>query len=160
MRKSGLVREHLRLLGRAVWVVLGASGLFGLLGAYEAIRSGLLLHRSPWFWFFLAAMVLLTAEVVVAHRALAERDAARADADEAQGVARGLVMEYFDSRGVRRTYRASLASGVLRIWRDHLTFAQRYSATLGHDAFEGQWQVARTPGDWQDAVKVRYRRLG
>jgi hypothetical protein len=30
----------------------------------------------------------------------------------------GLVLEYFDSRGVRRTYRVSLDDGVWRIWRD------------------------------------------
>lgn len=70
----------------------------------------------------------------------------------------GLVMEYFDSRGVRRTYRVSLEHGVLRIWRDDPTFAQRFSATLGHDSFEGRWQLARTPGDWQDDLKVTYRR--
>jgi hypothetical protein len=70
----------------------------------------------------------------------------------------GLVMEYFDSRGVRRTYGVSLEDGVLRIWRDDPTFAQRFSATLAHDAFEGQWQVARTPGDWQDDLAVTYRR--
>jgi hypothetical protein len=29
----------------------------------------------------------------------------------------GLVMEYFDSRGVRRTYGVSLDDGVLRMWR-------------------------------------------
>jgi len=29
----------------------------------------------------------------------------------------GLVMEYFDSRGVRRTYGVSLEDGVLRMWR-------------------------------------------
>ena len=72
----------------------------------------------------------------------------------------GLVLEYFDSRGVRRTYRVSLEDGVLPIWRDHPTFAQRYSARVSNDAFEGQWQVARTPGDWQDDLKVSYRRLG
>jgi hypothetical protein len=70
----------------------------------------------------------------------------------------GLVMEYFDSRGVRRTYSVSLEDGVLRIWRDDPTFAQRFSATLRHDAFEGQWQLARTPGDWQDDLRVSYRR--
>ena len=37
-------------------------------------------------------------------------------------------------------------------------FAQRYAATLGPDAFEGLWQVARTPGDWQDDLQVTYRR--
>jgi len=70
----------------------------------------------------------------------------------------GLVMEYFDSRGVRRTYGISLDDGVLRIWRDDPTFAQRFSTTLGHDGFEGVWQLARTPGDWQDDVKVIYSR--
>jgi hypothetical protein len=70
----------------------------------------------------------------------------------------GLVMEYFDSRGVRRTYGVSLDDGVLRIWRDDPKFAQRFSATLGRTSFEGRWQLARTPGDWQDDLKVSYRR--
>jgi hypothetical protein len=70
----------------------------------------------------------------------------------------GLVMEYFDSRGVRRTYGVSLEDGVLRYWRDHPEFAQRFSATLGQDSFEGLAQLARTPGDWQDDLKVTYRR--
>jgi hypothetical protein len=71
---------------------------------------------------------------------------------------RGLVMEYFDSRGVRRTYRASLDDGVLRFWRDSPGFDQRFSATLGHDSFEGLSQLARTPGDWEDDLKLTYRR--
>jgi hypothetical protein len=70
----------------------------------------------------------------------------------------GLVMEYFDSRGVRRTYDVSLEDGVLRIWRDDPAFAQRFSATLGHDCFEGQWQLAGSEGDWQDDLRVSYRR--
>jgi hypothetical protein len=70
----------------------------------------------------------------------------------------GLVMEYFDSRGVRRTYGVSLDDGVLRFWRDDPVFAQRFCATLGHDCFEGLWQLARTPCDWQDDLRVTYRR--
>ena len=69
-----------------------------------------------------------------------------------------VIMEYLDSRCVRRTYGISLDDGVLRIWRDDPEFAQRFSATLGHDSFEGLWQVAGTPGDWQDDLKVIYRR--
>jgi hypothetical protein len=72
----------------------------------------------------------------------------------------GLAMEYFDSRGVRRTYGIGLEDGVLRMWRDHPGFAQRYAATLGHDGFEGLWQVAETPGDWRDDLRVGYRRVG
>jgi hypothetical protein len=70
----------------------------------------------------------------------------------------GLVQEYFDSRGVRRTYGVSLEDGVLRFWRDDPAFAQRFAATLAPDAFEGVWQVAETPGDWRDDLKVSYRR--
>ena len=43
----------------------------------------------------------------------------------------GLAMESFDSRGVRRTYGVSLSDGVLRMWREHPGFDQRFSATLG-----------------------------
>jgi hypothetical protein len=70
----------------------------------------------------------------------------------------GLVMEYFDSRGVRRTYGIALEEGVLRMWRDAPGFDQRFSATLAPDAFEGVWQVAETPGDWRDDLKVTSRR--
>jgi hypothetical protein len=67
-------------------------------------------------------------------------------------------MEYFASRGVRRTHCVSLEDGVWRIWRDHAGFDQRFSATLAHDSFEGVFQLAETPGDWQDDMKVTYRR--
>ena len=70
----------------------------------------------------------------------------------------GLVMEYFDSRGVRRTYGISLDDGVLRMWRDAPGFAQRFEARLGDDAFEGAWQLATTPGEWKDDLRVVYRR--
>jgi hypothetical protein len=70
----------------------------------------------------------------------------------------GLVKEYFDSRGVRRTYGISLEDGVLRQWRDDPAFAQRFSATPAPDAFDGLWQVAETPGDWKDDLAVTYRR--
>jgi hypothetical protein len=67
-------------------------------------------------------------------------------------------MEYFDSRGARRTYGVSPDGAALRTWRDYPGFDQRFAATLGPDAFEGQWQLARTPGQWQDDLKVTCRR--
>jgi hypothetical protein len=70
----------------------------------------------------------------------------------------GLVMEYFDSRGVRRTYGVSIENGTLRIWRDDPDFAQRFRAVLGRDAFDGLWQLARTPGDWKDDLAIAFRR--
>ena len=70
----------------------------------------------------------------------------------------GLVMEYFDSRGVRRTY-ADLAR---RRRVAHLARRSRVRSALlgdvGHDTFEGIYQLARTPGDWQDDLRVTYRR--
>jgi hypothetical protein len=70
----------------------------------------------------------------------------------------GLVMEYFDSRGVRRTYGVSLEDGVLRMWREHPGFDQRFAATLAPDTFEGLSQVAETPGEWRDDLRVIHRR--
>src|SRR5215212_7836781 len=72
----------------------------------------------------------------------------------------GLVMEYFDSRGVRRTYHTSLVDGVWRFWREAPGFDQRFTATLAPDRFEGHGQLARTPGDWDDDLSVSYRRAG
>jgi hypothetical protein len=70
----------------------------------------------------------------------------------------GLVMEYFDSRGVRRTYGISLADGVLRSWRDSPGFDQRFEATIAPDTFQGVSQLAETPGEWKDDLRVTYRR--
>jgi hypothetical protein len=70
-----------------------------------------------------------------------------------------LIIEYFDSRGVRRTFDGSFDDGVLRFWGEFSEFAQRFSATIGRDRFDGQWQLARTPGGWQDDLKMAYRRV-
>jgi hypothetical protein len=71
----------------------------------------------------------------------------------------GLVMEYFDSRGVRRTYGTSFEDGVLRIWRDQPGFDQRMSTEVGPDEFVAQFQLAETPGEWKDDAKFVYRRV-
>ena len=70
----------------------------------------------------------------------------------------GLVQEYFDSRGVRRTYRTSFEDGVLRLWRDDPEFAQRFEATIEGDRLDGLWQAATTPGAWRTPLRVTYRR--
>ncbi len=70
----------------------------------------------------------------------------------------GLLAEYFDERGVRRTYGIELQDGVLRQWRDDPGFDQRATATLHPNEFLLQCQLARTPGDWQDDLRVVYRR--
>jgi hypothetical protein len=70
----------------------------------------------------------------------------------------GLVQEYFDSRGVRRTYGISLEDGVLRMWRDHPGFDQRFEAKLAGDVYHGVAQLAEKPGEWRDDLQVTYRR--
>lgn len=70
----------------------------------------------------------------------------------------GVVLEYFDSRGVRRTYEVSFEDGVLRWWRDHPGFDQRTYAEVGPDRFEVVAQLAETPGDWVDDLRTSYRR--
>ena len=70
----------------------------------------------------------------------------------------GLVLEYFDSRGVRRTYNVSLEDGVMRWWRDQPGFDQQSYAKLGPDEFEFVSQLAETPGEWRDDLKATYRR--
>ena len=70
----------------------------------------------------------------------------------------GLVLEYFDSRGVRRTYGVSIEDGVMRWWRDEPGFEQRAYAKLAPDEFEFVTQLAETPGEWRDDLKATYRR--
>jgi hypothetical protein len=70
----------------------------------------------------------------------------------------GLVLEWFDSRGVRRTYDVSVEDGVLRYSRDQPGFDQRFVATLDGDTFEGVGQLAGTPGAWVDDIWITYRR--
>ena len=70
-----------------------------------------------------------------------------------------LLMEYFDSRGVRRTYDISLDDGVLRMWRDAPGFDQRMTARLDAGGFELLCELAERPGEWTDDLRARYRRI-
>jgi hypothetical protein len=70
----------------------------------------------------------------------------------------GIVAEYFDSRGVRRTYGIAVEDGVMRWWRDHEGFDQRSVAEIGGDEFVLQHQLAETRGEWKDDLRTVYRR--
>ena len=70
----------------------------------------------------------------------------------------GLLMEYFDSRGVRRTYDIALDDGVLRIWRDQPGFDQRAEAKVDREHFEMTYQLRREDGEWKDDLHTVYRR--
>src|SRR5437764_650455 len=69
----------------------------------------------------------------------------------------GLVMEYFDSRGVRRTYGVSLEDGVVRKGPEDPGVGQRFLGTLRPCEFEGRRPLAKTPGGWQDDLRVNHR---
>jgi hypothetical protein len=70
----------------------------------------------------------------------------------------GLVLEYFDSRGVRRTYNVSLEDGVMCWWRDSPGFDQRSTAKLDPDEFEFVSEIAEAPGEWRADLRAIYRR--
>jgi len=70
----------------------------------------------------------------------------------------GVVMEYFDSRGVRRTYGVSLEDGVWRTWRNAPGFEQRSHATIGPEEFEVVADLAEKPGEWVEDMRTTYRR--
>jgi hypothetical protein len=70
----------------------------------------------------------------------------------------GLVLEYFDSRGVRRTYDVAVEDGVMRWWRDSPGFDQRSTAKLAPDEFEFVVELAEKPGEWVTDMTTVYRR--
>jgi hypothetical protein len=70
----------------------------------------------------------------------------------------GLVAEYFDSRGVRRTYEVAVEDGVVRMWRDHPGFEQRFTLTPARDTVTFDTQLAREPGAFRDDLRMRLTR--
>src|SRR3954452_7219602 len=70
----------------------------------------------------------------------------------------GLVAEWFDSRGIRRTQTTTVEDGVWTMEREEPGFDQRFTAKLGPDTFEGLAQLTETPGDWVDDLKIIFRR--
>ena len=74
----------------------------------------------------------------------------------------GLVMHYYDSRGVERIYGTSLRDGVWRLWRDDPDLAQRFVGTFGEggSTIVGLWEVAEGGTTWQADLAITYRRAG
>jgi len=68
-------------------------------------------------------------------------------------------MEYFDSRGVSRTYRISMDDGIWRMWRDHPGFSQRATGTIGDDGRTIRWlSELQEDGPWKPDLEVTFRR--
>ena len=69
----------------------------------------------------------------------------------------GFLQHYFDSRGVARVYKMSLADGVWKLWRDSpdfspLDFSQRYTGTFSDDGrtIAGEWEICHDGSTWHD----------
>ena len=77
------------------------------------------------------------------------------------------TQHYFDSRGVTRVYRMTLADGVWTLWRDQpdfsaLDFAQRYVGRFSADGdtIEGRWETSHDGGaSWEVDFGLRYTRV-
>jgi hypothetical protein len=82
-------------------------------------------------------------------------------------VAGGLTQHYFDSRGVVRRYRMTLADGVWTLLRTQpdstpLDFAQRFVGTFSADGntIEGRWETSRDGGaHWELDFPLTYTRV-
>ncbi len=71
----------------------------------------------------------------------------------------GLSMRYFDSRGVERTYAASLDDGVWRLARDAEEFDQRFEGRIEGDTIAGLWHMSHDGGEtWEPDLQITYRR--
>ena len=75
------------------------------------------------------------------------------------------LQHYFDSRGVARVYRMSLANGVWKLWRDEpdfspLDFAQRFTGTISPDGgtIAGRWEIKHGEA-WQHDFELTYTRV-
>jgi hypothetical protein len=71
-----------------------------------------------------------------------------------------LSMQYFDSRGVHRLYRAAFDGRELKLWRDDPGFAQRVTIKLSSDGktFGGVWQLNENDQGFKDDLAITYRR--
>ena len=68
-------------------------------------------------------------------------------------------LEYFDSRGVSRTYQTSMDDGVWRMWRDHPGFSQRGAGTLEDEGRTIRWlSELQEDGPFRPDLAVIFRR--
>jgi hypothetical protein len=84
----------------------------------------------------------------------------RADNGRKAAATGPLHMHYFDSRGVFRIYDVSIDGEVWRIWRDDRGFSQRFTGTRadGGETIDGLWELRRDDVNWENDLKITYRR--
>ena len=73
---------------------------------------------------------------------------------------RRLTMHYFDSRGVFRVFDASIDDQAWRIWREAPGFSQRFTGSFadGGATIAGVWQLCEDDVNWNDDLRITYRR--
>jgi hypothetical protein len=73
---------------------------------------------------------------------------------------RPLDVHYFDSRGVFRQLNAAVDDVAWRIWRDAPGFSQRFAGTFsdGGATIAGLWELRRDDVNWNDDLRITYRR--
>lgn len=69
-------------------------------------------------------------------------------------------MEYFDERGVARTYQISFESGAWRMWRDQPGFSQRATGVFEDGGRTIRWRSELQEGEkpYRPDLEVTYRR--
>ena len=73
------------------------------------------------------------------------------------------LQHYFDSRGVARIYKMSLADGIWKLWRDEpdfspLDFSQRYTGNFSDDGqiILGTWEICHDGKTWEHDFDLTY----
>ena len=71
-------------------------------------------------------------------------------------------MHYFDPRDVHRVFAVEITAGTWRFWNKAPGFSQRFTGTLSDDgnAINGQAELSRDGGTWEDDLAITYRRIG
>jgi hypothetical protein len=85
------------------------------------------------------------------------------DFPDAMVIMRADAYHYFDSRGVARNYRMSLADGVWTLQREDPDFWQRFTGRFGADGttITGDWEMSHDNGaTWRHDFTMTYRKTG
>ena len=76
------------------------------------------------------------------------------------------LQHYFDSRGVARVYKMTLANNIWSLWRDQadfspLDFSQRYTGTVSDDGqtITGSWEICHDGTTWEHDFDLSYTKL-
>lgn len=71
-----------------------------------------------------------------------------------------LTCLYWDSRGVGRVYRTTMAEGAWKIWRHAPGFNQRYIGILAIDgrSIDGRWEFSEDGSTWTVDFDLSYSR--